>query len=111
MVAGFPTWHTSVPADAREKLTDDEAAQVDAWLADQKEQEKARGRSMAVNHIVYNLDNAAEALEAGQAISDEQIEKARASIKGLQSALRKAVKRNKKAAAEAAKNETETDSK
>ncbi|MCG8030439.1 MAG: hypothetical protein N0E59_20295 [Candidatus Thiodiazotropha taylori] len=53
MVAGFPTWHTSTSADVREQLTDDEVAQVDTWLADQKEQEKARSRSMAVNHITY----------------------------------------------------------
>ncbi|MEJ1343550.1 MAG: hypothetical protein RPU14_15990, partial [Candidatus Sedimenticola sp. (ex Thyasira tokunagai)] len=59
----------------------------------------------------YTVDRITEALEAGQVVSDEQVEKVRASIKSLQGALRKAVKNNKKAAEEAAKkNETETDS-
>ncbi|MEJ1401049.1 MAG: hypothetical protein RPU41_10085 [Candidatus Sedimenticola sp. (ex Thyasira tokunagai)] len=37
MVAGFPTGNTSIPAHAREHLTDEEAAQVEGWLTDQKD--------------------------------------------------------------------------
>ncbi|MEJ1358452.1 MAG: hypothetical protein RPU51_09835 [Candidatus Sedimenticola sp. (ex Thyasira tokunagai)] len=111
MVAGFPTGNTSIPAHVREHLTDEEAAQVEGWLTDQQDKEKAHSRSMAVNHAHYTVDRITEALEAGQVVSDEQVEKVRASIKSLQGALRKAVKNNKKAAEEAAKkNETETDS-
>lgn len=110
MVAGFSKDYNFLPDDVREKLSDEEAAQVDAWLADRKEQEEACNRSWAVDHAQYRLDGISEALEAGQAISAEQIEKVRASIKTLQGSLRKAVKRNKKAAEEAAKTEAETDS-
>ncbi|MEJ1388381.1 MAG: hypothetical protein RPU34_06580, partial [Candidatus Sedimenticola sp. (ex Thyasira tokunagai)] len=74
------------------------------------DKEKAHSRSMAVNHAHYTVDRITEALEAGQVVSDEQVEKVRTSIKSLQGALRKAVKNNKKAAEEAAKTETETDS-
>ncbi|WXG53345.1 MAG: hypothetical protein RNU03_01155 [Candidatus Sedimenticola sp. (ex Thyasira tokunagai)] len=107
MIAGFPTGNTSIPAHVREHLTDEEAAQVEGWLTDQKDKEKAHSRAMAVNHAHYTVDRITEALEVGQVVSDEQVEKVRASIRSLQGALRKAVKNNKKAAEEAAKNENE----
>lgn len=82
-----------IPADVRLKLTDSEAVRVLAWMWERKRQKEAQDRADTVKDASQAIKNIADALDAGAAISAEQIDQVRADIKGLQLAIRKATKR------------------
>lgn len=90
VVATLKRWHSEVPTEGMDELTDAEKQELAAWLAERQEKSQASDRAYAVTGASGSLDRIVKALAAGVEPSPAQAVAIWKGLTDLGKALRKA---------------------
>jgi hypothetical protein len=90
VVATLKRWHSEVPTEGMDGLTDEEKQELAAWLAERQVKSQATDRAYAVSGASGSLDRIVQALAAGVEPSSAQAVAIWKGLTDLGKALRKA---------------------
>lgn len=90
VVATLKRWHSEVPTEGMDGLTDEEKQELAAWLAERQAKSQATDRAYAVSGASGSLDRIVQALAAGVEPSSAQAVAIWKGLTDLGKALRKA---------------------
>jgi hypothetical protein len=80
---------SQVPADIREKLTDNEREELVAWLSDRKEKESREDVRCVISSASFMLRRIADALEGNEPVTTENLQSALREIERISKAIKK----------------------